>query len=213
MQHDCQYVCNCHEIEWEFLNTFAVVYDVRQQSNRLDICLRTNDKEKFSSRFYSWTLTLYRPNSLYFQKHRVSTKELHFLIYRPCRKNSACLEFHSHVSRQKTSQSYLSNNPRPCCYAPPPDATSFKNGFPKPELQVCSADTEESVTAVQHAIHTISHGTTQPSEIIHDISLHDDKVCVWCAISEGRITEPATWDIELMLSGAWRIPYAHCFLR
>jgi hypothetical protein len=64
--------------------------------------------------------------------------------------NKACLETHTHTSRQENTQNFVLNDLGDCCCcASPLDAISFKNGYSTTEELVCSAVTEmESVAAV-----------------------------------------------------------------
>jgi hypothetical protein len=82
-------------------------------------------------------------------------------------KNAAYLELHTHTSRYKNSQSFVSNDPgdRCCCCAPPLDATSFENGYPQQRSWcVLQLAKKESVTAVQRAFPTQFH-MEQPSRV------------------------------------------------
>jgi hypothetical protein len=91
-----------------------------------------------------------------FPQYRMSTKELYSFKMIQVR-NAACLELHAHTSRQKNSHSFVSNDSGDCCCDPPLDVTSFENYYSTTEELVCSAFSEESVTAVQRAFRTQFH--------------------------------------------------------
>jgi hypothetical protein len=81
----------------------------------------------------------------------------------------AYLELHTHTSQQKNSQPFVSNDPGDyCCFALRLKATSFENGNPITEELVCSAVSKERVcnSCATSISYTISHGTTQLSEIV-----------------------------------------------
>jgi hypothetical protein len=63
--------------------------------------------------------------------------------------NVAYLELHTYNSQQKKTQNFVSKDPGDCCCCTPVlEATSFENGYPTTEELVCSAVSEERVTAV-----------------------------------------------------------------
>jgi hypothetical protein len=95
--------------------------------------------------------------------YSVSTKEL-YTFEMIQKTNAAYLELHTYTSRQKNTQTFVSNGPGDCC-APPLDVTSFQNGYPTTKELVCSAVSEERVcdSCATCISHTIPHGTTQQS--------------------------------------------------
>jgi hypothetical protein len=97
-------------------------------------------------------------------QHRVRTKEI--CTFKIIQNTSVTYsELHTHTSQQKNPQSQVSNDlGNCCCRAPPPNGTSFENGYPTTKKLVCSAVSKETVcnSCGMCILDTISHGTTQP---------------------------------------------------
>jgi hypothetical protein len=100
-------------------------------------------------------------------KYRVSTKQL-YTFKTIQKRNAAYLEIHTHTSRQKNSQSFVSNGQGGfrCC-ALPLYATTFENGYHTTDELVYSAVSKERAcnSCATCISQTISHGTTQPNNI------------------------------------------------
>jgi hypothetical protein len=84
----------------------------------------------------------------------------------------AYLELQTESNRYKTSESFVSNDPRgSCCCAPPLGVTIFQNGYPAKEELACYAVSEERISdsCTVCISHTASHGTTQSTENVCEV--------------------------------------------
>jgi hypothetical protein len=121
--------------------------------------------------------------------YRMKTKEIY--TYKMIQKtNAAYLELHNYTSREKNTQSFVSDDTGDCCCCELPlDATSFESGYHTTEEMVCSAFSDERVcnSSATCISHTISHGATQPS--VHLRLVQEIRAC-----AKTRDTLHKVWD-------------------
>jgi hypothetical protein len=98
--------------------------------------------------------------------YRVSIKDFYYfkIIYKT---NAAYLETHTHTSRQKSFQSFVSDDPGNfCSCAPRLDATDFEKVYPTTEELKLFEVSEGRVcnSCAAYISQTVSHATAQLSE-------------------------------------------------